>query len=278
MPPLLVVGADVATPPPTSDPPPPYPSRERRSTRTPRSNRRQARLLLQTQGQHNYANTHGHGQGSSADSDADGQIQRQSSLSPPPHSFPGSDSEVVNENTPLLAPPSPRSLRSPTRRTRPRSLSHTSILSYASAAPSLAQTVISLFQPEVDDDTDIDYDILNDPGLRRISSIDGQTQAQCDREQEQRRKWAVFTRRAWRRYFRPVTRKVYYMALFHLLVLNFPYALAAWIYLFVFTLVSFMSFTYLMAVFQKLSRKKFAPAYAVSLFRMILTLTHYHTS
>jgi hypothetical protein len=28
------------------------------------------------------------------------------------------------------------------------------------------------------------------------------------------------------------------MALFHLLVLNFPYALAAWIYLFVFTLVS----------------------------------------
>lgn len=28
------------------------------------------------------------------------------------------------------------------------------------------------------------------------------------------------------------------MALFHLLVLNFPYALTAWIYLFVFTLVS----------------------------------------
>jgi len=33
-----------------------------------------------------------------------------------------------------------------------------------------------------------------------------------------------------------MTTKVYYMALFHLLVLNFPYALAAWLYLFVFTL------------------------------------------
>jgi hypothetical protein len=34
------------------------------------------------------------------------------------------------------------------------------------------------------------------------------------------------------------------MALFHLLVLNFPYALAAWVYLFVFTLVSFFWFSF----------------------------------
>ncbi|KAF8557669.1 hypothetical protein OG21DRAFT_1505165 [Imleria badia] len=33
-------------------------------------------------------------------------------------------------------------------------------------------------------------------------------------------------------------RRAYHAALFHLMVLNFPYALIAWIYLFVFTLVS----------------------------------------
>lgn len=44
--------------------------------------------------------------------------------------------------------------------------------------------------------------------------------------------------RAWARYFRPMRRKAYHAALFHLMVLNFPYALIAWIYLFVFTLVS----------------------------------------
>jgi hypothetical protein len=32
---------------------------------------------------------------------------------------------------------------------------------------------------------------------------------------------------------------VYWSALLHLLVINFPYALLAWVYLFVFTLVSF---------------------------------------
>ncbi|THH31389.1 hypothetical protein EUX98_g2776 [Antrodiella citrinella] len=40
----------------------------------------------------------------------------------------------------------------------------------------------------------------------------------------------------WYRYFRPMFKRAYYSALFHLLILNFPYALAAWVYLFVFTL------------------------------------------
>lgn len=40
------------------------------------------------------------------------------------------------------------------------------------------------------------------------------------------------------RYFRPMVKRAYYSALFHLLILNFPYALAAWLYLFIFTLVS----------------------------------------
>ena len=41
----------------------------------------------------------------------------------------------------------------------------------------------------------------------------------------------------WRRYFRPLGRRAYYSAVFHLVVLNFPYALAAWLFIFVFTLV-----------------------------------------
>jgi len=40
-----------------------------------------------------------------------------------------------------------------------------------------------------------------------------------------------------KRYFRPMGRKAYYSAAFHLLVVNFPFALLAWVYLFVFTLV-----------------------------------------
>jgi len=40
-----------------------------------------------------------------------------------------------------------------------------------------------------------------------------------------------------KRYFRPMGRKAYYSAVFHLLVVNFPFALLAWVYLFVFTLV-----------------------------------------
>jgi len=41
-----------------------------------------------------------------------------------------------------------------------------------------------------------------------------------------------------KRYFRPMGRMAYYSAVFHLLVVNFPFALLAWVYLFVFTLVS----------------------------------------
>jgi hypothetical protein len=40
-----------------------------------------------------------------------------------------------------------------------------------------------------------------------------------------------------RKYFRPLFRRKYYKALFHLCILNFPFALIVWIYLFVGTLV-----------------------------------------
>ena len=140
-------------------------------------------------------------------------------------------------------------------RGRPRSLSHTSIVSYASAASSLAQTVISLFQEEEDGDgdhpphthahahedddwTDVDGE---DDALHAGCAVHGHHHHHQQQHRDVSAQWKrypLFSRRAWRRYFRPVTRRVYYMALFHLLVINFPYALAAWVYLFVFTLVS----------------------------------------
>jgi hypothetical protein len=229
----------------TADPPPPYPSpNRRRAPRTPRTSRRQARLVQSQSTQ----------QGHSTDSDYE------SPSHPNQHhhlpytqsfpSFPVSDTEInhVGEHTPLLlAPPSPISpTRRWTGRGRPRSLSHTSVVSYASAASSLAQTVISLFQEGSDEQgdgggagvggetTDVEYDVLSD--------IDRPGDCEQDYHPAQRRQYSLFSRRAWKRYFRPMTRRVYYMALFHLLVLNFPYALAAWVYLFVFTLVSIFLF------------------------------------
>jgi len=44
-------------------------------------------------------------------------------------------------------------------------------------------------------------------------------------------------RARWKSYFRPIGRRAYWAALLHLLVFNFPFALFAWIYLFVFTLL-----------------------------------------
>ncbi|KZS98639.1 hypothetical protein SISNIDRAFT_462520 [Sistotremastrum niveocremeum HHB9708] len=40
------------------------------------------------------------------------------------------------------------------------------------------------------------------------------------------------------RYFRPLRKRMYYAALFHLLIINFPYALFVWIYLFAATIIS----------------------------------------
>ena len=60
----------------------------------------------------------------------------------------------------------------------------------------------------------------------------------ADRERAVRARGRISWRARARRYFRPLRVRAYYSALFHLLVLNFPYALLAWVYLFVFTLVS----------------------------------------
>jgi hypothetical protein len=122
------------------------------------------------------------------------------------------DPTHFDETTPLLA------VSSPTRRTRAMSLS-----SVASLSPSLAQTVVSAFRMDLDSDLDQDAeDTANTPpdtapGITRRSA----------------RGW----RSRWRHYFRPIGRRAYWSALLHLLVFNFFYALLAWVYLFVFTLV-----------------------------------------
>lgn len=116
------------------------------------------------------------------------------------------EDDAANESTPLIA-----------GHRRPRSNSHGSILSAVSAAPSFAQTLVSLF----DEDED---------GFHHVR-LDVETA-------EPTAPPKMFSLHSWRRYFRPMVRKVYWKSFFHLAVLNFPYALAAWVYLFVFTLVS----------------------------------------
>jgi hypothetical protein len=197
--------------PPSLDPPPPYPSRERRA-RAARSNRRHR---LQTA---EYA------QLTSTDSHSDHEASSPQLLFTPVPFLDEHDRGEPTETTPFLAPSSPIST---SRRLagRPRAYSHTSTVSIA---PSLGQTVLSLF---VTDDGESDYDeelergplLLEDGHYDRVSDI------------SRRHRGGSFA--AMKRYFRPLVQKAYYRSLFHLLVVNFPYALAAWIYLFVFTVV-----------------------------------------
>jgi hypothetical protein len=126
------------------------------------------------------------------------------------------------ESTPLLG------VSSPTRRTRTLSLS-----SAASISPSLAQTVVSAFRMDLDSDEEDGEETARDrPTVGALS--DGHLSHAPAITRHRTRDW----RTRWRHYFRPMGRRTYWSALFHLLVINFPYALLAWLYLFVFTLVS----------------------------------------
>lgn len=150
--------------------------------------------------------------------------------------------DELSETTPLLAPgPSSPvvSSRRPTfpNGTRPRSAS---IISGASVAPSLAQTVLSLFRHDLDsgEENETDEDHLTFPrtsaAQHDVHEFDALEMAQAER----RRRWNMFNGRAWRRYFRAMKQRSCWAAAFHLLVLNFPFALVAWLYLLVFTAVS----------------------------------------
>ncbi|KAJ7211087.1 hypothetical protein C8J57DRAFT_1400015 [Mycena rebaudengoi] len=123
------------------------------------------------------------------------------------------------ETTPFLAP----------RRVfnRPRSGSQPSVFSSTSVAPSLAQTIASIFR---DDDDEEEVESGTDGGPE-----DGLLFSAGEVPDEHTRPERFWSRRAWRRYFRPVTRKAYYKSLLHLYVINFPYALAAFLFTVVFT-------------------------------------------
>lgn len=112
------------------------------------------------------------------------------------------DSSVESETSPLLGG----------RRRRSASHSSTihSVQSLAQTVISSSRTVMSLFQAEPDS----------------CMLPAGPTSD------------LPFHARA-KRYFRPLTQRAYYASLLHLLLINFPFELAAWIYLFVGTLVRF---------------------------------------
>ena len=183
-----------------TDPPPPYPSRERRSGTV-----RSSRGRIQT-------------------SHADHDIRVLSYMDE-------DDSREPNETTPFISPIGSHGHHvrhgHHVVTGRPRSISHTSTMS---AASSLAHTVLSLFQTDdgvyLDEGAE-DRQLLysgDDSGSVRSSSGHGHDTG-------------FFSLAAWTKYFRPLSRKCYYAAFFHLMVVNFPYALAAWVYLFVFTVV-----------------------------------------
>jgi hypothetical protein len=115
----------------------------------------------------------------------------------------------------------------PARRPRTMSLS-----SAASMSPSLAQTVVSAFRMDLDSDAeDADEPEHGPPAVGTLPNdhlphVTGVTRRRPG------------CRARLRHYFRPIGRRAYWSALLHLLVYNFPYALLAWVYLFVFTLVS----------------------------------------
>ncbi|TBU24655.1 hypothetical protein BD311DRAFT_867991 [Dichomitus squalens] len=239
---------------PPEDPPPPYPS-----ARRTRQNRR--RRALQDGSEHSHAH---------APSDEYEAVLAHSGQThghPPHHAecLDGLDDVEATETTPLLSPPrDPVGSSSPLAAAtlppgavrRRRTLSLTSTLrSSASLAPSFAHTVFSAFHPERDSDLDPDcreggaddgeHEQL-EPELEREAAreydhqqrafavdLSGYAHRQAQRAQSQQ---LSLTQR-WRRYFRPLKRRAYYSAVFHLVVLNFPYALAAWLFIFVFTLV-----------------------------------------
>ena len=139
-----------------------------------------------------------------------------------------SDDDTATENTPLLS--------TPLLRRRQRTVSHSStVRSNISGSPSFAQTLIFAFQPELD--SDIDLNIASPAQderrhLCRRREVSEPSTEGLDQHAERLSAWARI-----KRYFRPMGRKSYYSAVFHLLVVNFPFALLAWLYLFIFTLV-----------------------------------------
>lgn len=183
---------------PTNDPPPPYPSPPRRQRALASSRRHPQRASARISARSTL---------SSLDSDA---------VSPTlhPHFFPTSG---PSETTPLLR----------TASSRHRANSHASTVV---SPTSFTQTVLSFCQ---DSGSESDVDIFEALRTEHPTDVGHSRDASHGRPG----RWSLHNR-AWAKYFRPMGRKAYHAAVFHLMVVNFPYALIAWTYLFVFTLVS----------------------------------------
>ncbi|KIK05224.1 hypothetical protein K443DRAFT_368038 [Laccaria amethystina LaAM-08-1] len=185
-----------------TDPPPPYPLPRRQRTGRSRRGRLRTQHLL-------------HGQMASADSysDPDTLTSAQSNA----RTFEDDEEVHATETTPFLSLSDSPTSTSHQVGGRPRSYSHGSTMS---AAPSLARTVLSLFVTE--DGSPFGDEVH----LSSVSHPDGHVVSEHTRRDN------GFS---WKAYFRPVRRAVYWRSLLHLALLNFPFALAAWVYLFVFT-------------------------------------------
>ncbi|KAJ3888913.1 hypothetical protein GG344DRAFT_52717 [Lentinula edodes] len=192
-----------------NDPPPPYPSPRTRRARGTRQNRRAPETLQRISTQHSQIPSN----------ESDNEVQRspRTPLRPSVVENPGAD---ASEITPLLA----GSSSSRSAILRPRSLSQSSINSFAPSLASLAQTAWVFFSECDSDDEESRSDNGHDSevGTREDGSIPPES-------------GGFFSSKAWARYFHPVFRGVYWRSLTHLVVVNFPFALLAWVYLFVFT-------------------------------------------
>ncbi|KAJ8489453.1 hypothetical protein ONZ45_g13577 [Pleurotus djamor] len=218
----ILTTTDVTTVPdadvPAHDPPPPYPSGR---TRRSRQANRQSRVA--------------HTQIASADSQHSEQDATLTSpLRTASYQFPtADDDDDATESTPFLSPTSPTTRRGMNRQ---RSFSHTStVLSTASGAPSLAHTLLSLFQADEEEDTGSEEG-REEEEEERSGTLLLMAEESSRSSTQDRTSASFFSRKGLAKYFRPMGRSVYYGSLLHLVVLNFPYALVAWIYLFVFTL------------------------------------------
>ena len=145
--------------------------------------------------------------------------------------FPASthNTQPPNESTPLLGVSSP-SIR------RPRTMS---LSSGVSVSPSLAQTVVSAFRMDLDSEVEEDAEQTSNGTPADTAAVQLLPDTTPGITRRRARGW----RSRWRHYFRPIGRRAYWSSLLHLLVFNFFFALLAWIYLFVFTLVRTILFT-----------------------------------
>ncbi|KAF9653210.1 hypothetical protein BDM02DRAFT_3125980 [Thelephora ganbajun] len=108
-----------------------------------------------------------------------------------------------------------------------------------SGSPSFAQTLISAFQPELD--SDIDSIVVSPTQDERRHLCRRREVSESSAEGLEQHVERLGASERIKRYFRPMGRRAYYSAVFHLLVVNFPFALLAWVYLFVFTLLALQS-------------------------------------